>query len=155
MNTQLIRPFSQVDGRYLQDSELSSIQDFVTSYEQRTNVYRYLKDHSDTLILKTFRSLMASHRKVIQTHSEICKRDMSLVLRYIAVSILKDDENSFIESLVLWMQNILFALNKEEQSVEFYIALQRIVAQEMTTGEAALVNQYLSTFIDALRVGKS
>ncbi|MEM7771511.1 MAG: hypothetical protein AAGA75_00130 [Cyanobacteria bacterium P01_E01_bin.6] len=154
MSNIIFKELSNAEGRYLQDSELSTVQNFVNSYTQRISTYRYLQENKDTLIIKTLRSLMPSNRQVIQQHSDICKRDMSHVLRYVALSILKDDENGFIEELILWMQNILFSLHKEEQSVAFYIAMKTVVTEQMIPGEAALVNHYLSLFIDALKVGQ-
>ncbi|MEM7769758.1 MAG: hypothetical protein AAGA75_08650 [Cyanobacteria bacterium P01_E01_bin.6] len=154
MNNVLFKQLNDVDGRYLKDAELSTVQDFVGSYTQRINVYRYLQEHKDALILKTLRSLMTSHRQVIQQHGEICKRDLGHFLRYVALSILKDDEQEFIEALVLWMQNILFSMKRDESCVGVYIALQSIISEEMLPDEAALVNHYVSIFIDALKVGK-
>lgn len=154
MNKTIDNQVLNAEGRYLVDTELSAFHDFCTNYALRSSTYNYLQEHGDALILKALRSLMSSHRQVIQQHSDICKRDMSCVLRQAAVSILKDDEDGFVEELVLWMQNIMFALRKEEQSIEFYVTLQKIIQEQMAPNQAALVNHYLTVFIEALKVGK-
>jgi hypothetical protein len=153
MSTTLFKQLSTVSDRYLQDSELSSVQSFASSYSNRINAYLYLQEHRDSLILKALRKMMPSHRQTVQKHSDVCKRDMDYVLRYIALSILKDDEAGFVEELVLWMQNILFALHKEDQSTQFYMALQDVILEEMPQQDAAIVNHYLSIFIESLKVG--
>ena len=155
MNKTIINQLLQAEGRYLVDTELSAFRDFCTSYALRSSTYNYLQEHGDALIVKALRSLMPSHRQVIQQHGDLCKRDMSCVLRQAALSILKDDEDGFVEELVLWMQNIMLALRKEEQSIEFYIALQKVINEQMAPDEAALVNHYLTVFIEALKIGKS
>ncbi len=154
MNTSLAKQMVQAEGRYLADLELSKFHDFIDSYTLRVNTYNSLQEHGDAMILQALRNLMPSNRQAIQKHSDLCKRDMSYVLRYAALSILKDDEEGFVEELVLWMQNILLALHKEEQSVQFYTALRDVIGEKMAPDEAALVNQYLIVFIDALKVGQ-
>ncbi|MEB3213494.1 MAG: hypothetical protein VKL39_19250, partial [Leptolyngbyaceae bacterium] len=88
MSTTLFKQISTIDDRYLAESELSSIQSFASNYGTRINAYRYLQAQNETLILKTLRNLTPLHRKAIQQHSDVCKRDMSYVLRYLALSIL-------------------------------------------------------------------
>jgi len=155
MNTNLAEQVSQAEGRYLSDSELTAFQNFIDGHRLRLSAYKHLKEQGDSLIVDTLRSLMPSHRKVIQNSGDLCKRDMSYVLRYAAFSMLKDDENSFREELVLWMQNILSALHKQEQSVQFYSTLQTMISQQLPTNEAELINYYLTIFIDSLKTGKA
>lgn len=155
MNTSLANQMTHAEGRYLADPELTKFHDFINSYTLRISTYQYLQEHGDTLVLQALRNLTSSNRQVIQQHSDVCKRDMGYVLRYAALSMLKDDERGFVEELVLWMQNILFALHKEDQSAQFYSELRNVITAKMQPDEAALINRYLTLFIDALKAGKS
>lgn len=152
MHNTLVKSLNNIDGRYLGDTELHIFREFVSSYEVRRSAYEYLQQHADDMVLTTLRRMMPTHRQAIQQHGDLCKRDMSYVLRYAALSMLKDDQNGFVEELVLWMQNILFALKKEQQSLKFYQELQAVISQQMPAQEAALINQYLDLFTEALSV---
>lgn len=152
MNNSLLKNVLSAEGRYLADVELTAFREFASSYATRRSAYEYLQQHADAMVLTTLRRLMSSHRQVIQQHSDQCKRDMSYVLRYAALSMLKDDEAGFVEELVLWMQNILFALKKEQQSLKFYKELQAVIVEQMPAEEAALINRYLDLFTEALSV---
>ncbi|MGB3491769.1 MAG: hypothetical protein WBA57_03500 [Elainellaceae cyanobacterium] len=152
MNSTLAKKITNADGRYLADTELHAFHDFASGYSVRRSAYEYLQQHADEIVLTTLRQLMPSHRQAIQQHGDLCKRDMSYVLRYAAISMLKDDQAGFVEELVLWMQNILFALKKEQQSLKFYQELQSVLRQQMPVQEAALINQYLDSFTEALSV---
>jgi hypothetical protein len=154
MNTSFVNQMVSAEGRYLADLELTKFHCFIDSYTLRVSTYNSLQEHGDSMILQALRNLMPSNRQVIQKNSDLCKRDMSYVLRYAALSILKDDEKGFVEELVLWMQNILFALHKEDQSVQFYSALRDVINETMAPDEAALIHHYLTIFIDALKAGK-
>lgn len=154
MNTTLVNHMVRAEGRYLADPELSPFQNFIHSYTLRVSAYNHLQEHGDSFVLQALRKLASSNRQVIQKHSDLCKRDMSYVLRYAALSMLKDDERGFVEELVLWMQNILFALHKEDQSAQFYSALRDVIKEKMPPEEADLINHYLTIFIDSLKVGK-
>ena len=66
MNKTIDNQMLNAEGRYLVDTELSAFHDFCTNYALRSSTYNYLQEHGDTLILKALRSLMPSHRQVIQ-----------------------------------------------------------------------------------------
>lgn len=141
------------DGQYLADAELQLFEDFLASYHLRHKVYMFLQERSQELILETLREMMHISRQAIQEHGEICRRDMSYVLRFASVAILRNDDAFFTEHLVLWMQNIMMALRKEQQSAQAYRILQTVISRHLPEEEAAVVNHYLSMFVDALMVG--
>ena len=153
MPSRLDQTIAQVDGRYLSDAELSDLQGFINTYELRLRTYNMLRERSDELILNALRQLMRSHRQIVQTQGNICKRDMSFVLRYVALSILRDDTEGFVESLVLWMENITKSLKKEESAIRAYQSLRVVIQAKMSTEMVQLIDPYLDIFIKALATG--
>ncbi len=153
MNTTLTKHVLQADGRYFNDVELQTLEHYQQTFSLRLQTYNLLGQHADHLIMETLRQMLAVDRQAIQTHGETCKRDMTYVLRSVALAILKDDEEGYKQTLILWMQNIMAALNKESQSSRAYRLMQDVVKQTMPTESAALVNHYLGLFIDALTTG--
>jgi len=97
--------------------------------------------------------LAKTDAQTVQQHKDKCIRDMEYVVRAIAVAILRDDEEGFRQELLLWMQNIMAALHKEQQSSRAYRMLQGVLEQEMPQENSALVNHYLNEFINALMAG--
>lgn len=153
MNTAVEQAIREADGRYFTDLELKPLEQYVHSYAARLKTYAILCQHGEGLVLQALRRLAASDAEVVQQYGEICKRDMSYVVRVIALMILKDDEVAFRQQLVLWMQNIMAALGKEEQSARAYRALQEIIRNKLPAECSTLVNQYLEEFIRALLAG--
>ncbi|NET49621.1 MAG: hypothetical protein F6K09_13055, partial [Merismopedia sp. SIO2A8] len=88
----------------------------------------------------------------VQSHGNTCKRDMGYILRHIAISILKDDTESFVE-LILWMENVTKALKKEESAVRAYQSLRSIVRSTLPEEMVTLIDPYLDILIKALLVG--
>ncbi|MEB3357590.1 MAG: hypothetical protein VKK04_12755 [Synechococcales bacterium] len=152
MNRILNTAISTTDGQYLVDQDLKAFQKFIESYTLRRDTYLLLQEQADALVLTSLRRMMAVHRATIQEHGDKCKRDMGYVLRYAALCLLKDDEDGFVEQLVLWMQTVMAALHKEQQSAEAYRMLQTVLLETLPAANAALINHYLDVFIDALMV---
>jgi hypothetical protein len=153
MNSLLEKHIFEANGRFLADLELKPLDDYFKTYAARLQTYQFLQENSNQLILKTLRKMAQTHRHVIQEHSDKCQRDMTYVLRTAALALLKNDEDSFQEELILWMQNIMRSLHKEEQSAYAYKLLQEIIQESMPAENAILINHYLSLFIAALTTG--
>jgi hypothetical protein len=154
MNNALIASMQQSDGRYLSDSELRPLAQFVASFESRFRAYSRLKDEGETLVTAALRQLMTTeHRPVIQEHSGKCQRDMLYTLECIAKAILLDNPDGFIEEYVVWMQNITRALHKEASAIDAYRSLQTEIAAALPQEAAQLVNGYLDRLIKAFAEG--
>ncbi len=153
MNTTLTKQVLQADGRYFNDLELQTLELYEQTFSLRLQTYNLLSQQADSLILQTLRRMLVIDRAAIQAHGETCKRDMSYVLRSVALAILKDDEEGYKQTLILWMQNIMAALNKESQSSRAYRLMQEVVRETMPSESAGLVNHYLELFITALTAG--
>jgi len=153
MNSTLIANVLKADGRYLTDEELQPFQSFGKTHATRLRTYGLLEERAEALINQTLDKMAQAEPTVISQHRSVCYRDMSYVLRGVGVAILQDDEPAFIEHLVLWMQNIMKAVQKEKQSAWAYQILQKVVSDTFPAVNARLVNHFLQIFIDALVVG--
>ncbi|PZV19855.1 MAG: hypothetical protein DCF21_06465 [Leptolyngbya sp.] len=154
MNTSLLESVQQSDGRYLSDSELRPLAQFVASFDSRFRTYTRLKDEGDALVIKALRQLMPTgHRAVIQEHGAKCQRDMLYTLQCIAKAILLDNPDGFIEEYVVWMQNITRALHKESSAIDAYRSLQAEITATLPQEAAQLVNGYLDKLITAFAEG--
>lgn len=154
MNKVLIESIKASDGRYLSDIELRPFAQFVASYETRFTTYALLKEKSETLVLNSLRRLMQTpHRTMITEQGSKCQRDMIYTLQCVAQAILLDDTQGFIETYVLWMQNITRALHKESSAIDAYRALQQEVSTTFSPEGALLINQPIDQLIQAFSEG--
>lgn len=154
MNHILLNSIRESDGRYLSDSELRPLAQFVASFDTRFKTYTRLRADSETLVLNALRQLMvSSYRDVVQVHGAKCQRDMLYTLECIAKAVLLDDPDGFMEEYVMWMQNITRALHKQDSAIAAYRSLQAQVLATLPETSAQLVNSCLDKLIQALSDG--
>ncbi|MBE9140889.1 hypothetical protein IQ254_27435 [Nodosilinea sp. LEGE 07088] len=154
MNNSLLESIQKSDGRYLSDTELRPLAQFVTSFESRVRTYVRLQDEGEALVLKALRQLASTnYRQVVQEHGAKCQRDMLYTVECIAKAILLDNPDGFIEEYVVWMQNITRALHKENSAIDAYRSLQAEMSAALPQEAAQLVNGYLDQLIKAFAEG--
>ncbi|MBE9158481.1 hypothetical protein IQ265_16815 [Nodosilinea sp. LEGE 06152] len=153
MRHPLLDAIQQSDGRYLNDLELRSLAQFVTSFDSRSQTYLRLNAEGNTLVLNALRRLVLTHPEAVRMHGAKCQRDMLYTLECVAKAILVDSPDGFVEEYVLWMQNITRALHKQDSAIAAYRALQAEITSTLPTEAAQLVNSYLERLITALAQG--
>lgn len=151
LNHTLEKNILEADGRYLNSQELNPLEQYLQSYKIRLETYQQLRDQSDKLVLQALRKLAQAYPEIIQQHGQRCKYDMTEVLRYIAVSILRDDETFFKEQMMSWLDTILLAHRKTSQCTIAYRALQEAVSSSLSATSGNLVRPYLDIVLQALQ----
>lgn len=151
LNHSLEKNILEADGRYLSSQELNPLEQYLQSYKVRVETYQQLRDHSDKLVLQALRKLAQAYPEIIQQHGQRCKYDMTEVLRYMAVSILRDDEVFFKEQMMSWLDTILLAHRKTSHCTIAYRALQEAVASSLSPASASLVRPYLDIVLQSLQ----
>lgn len=151
LNHTLEKFFLDADGRYLDAQELYPIEQYLKSYRQRLETYELIREKSDAMVLQSLRKLAQVHPEVIQKHGKRCKYDMSEVLRYIALSVLRDDEVFFKETMLSWLDTILVAHQKQAQCVKAYQYLHDVMVQTLPPNDFTLVRPYIDLVIMVLK----
>lgn len=141
----------EADGRYLSVSALSSLEHYVHSYAARLNAYQQLRDQSETLIKHALRQLAQEYPDLIRHHGQRCIYDMTEVVRYIALSVLRDDEVFFKEQMMSWLDTILVAHRKTTQCIKAYQNLQAVVIDKLPATTSSLVRPFLEIVINTLQ----
>lgn len=141
----------EADGRYLNAKELDPIERYVQTYTARVAAYQQIRDQSDKLVLQALRKLAQSYPDIIQQHGQRCKYDMSEVLRYIALSILRDDEVFFKEQMMSWLDTILLAHKRTAQCALAYKYLQEAVNASLSASSSNLARPYLEMVVTLLQ----
>ncbi|HEY9749913.1 MAG TPA: hypothetical protein V6C63_14605 [Allocoleopsis sp.] len=151
LNHTLEKNILEADGRYLNAQELNPLEQYLQSYKVRLETYQQLRDQSDKLVLQALRKLAQAYPEIIQQHGQRCKYDMTEVLRYIAVSILRDDEVFFKEQMMSWLDTILLAHRKTSQCTIAYRALQEAINSSLSAVSSSLVRPYLDIVLQSLQ----
>jgi Phycobilisome protein len=144
LNHSLEKKVIEADGCYLDDNQgLRPLEQYVQTYALRLETYQQLRDQSQTLVLQSLRRLAQAHPDLIQKHGQRCQYDMNEVLRYIAVSLLRDDEVFFKEQMMSWLDTILVAHKKTDQCTTAYRYLLDAVNNTLPAACSSLIRPYL------------
>ncbi|SRR5579883_499427 len=151
LNRNLEKNILEADGRYLNAQELSPLEHYAQSYAVRLHTYQQLREQSEKLVLHALRKLAQTYPELIQQHGQRCKYDMTEVLRYIALSVLRDDETFFKEQMMAWLDTILLAHKRTAHCVMAYRYLQEAIATTFPAGDATLIRPYLDIVTQSLQ----
>lgn len=151
INHILEKQFLQAEGQYLDAQGLKNIERYVQTYATRLETYQNLREHNSSLVLQTLKRLGDSYPKLIGTHGQRCKYDMESVLRYIALSILRDDETFFTEEIVSWLDTILTSYKRHGHCATAYQILLQSIEADMPSANVTLIRPYIETVVLTLQ----
>ncbi len=150
MNRTLDIRVGDVDHTYLNDTEIFNLERFANSFSIRTKTYNLMRDHADEIVVKTLRLLAQQYPELLQKQLQRCKYDMSNVIRYISLSVLRDDEVFFKETLMDWLANIINSYQVAKECSVAYRLLQNVFEEVLPTESSALIKPYTDLAISAL-----
>lgn len=139
------------DGRYLSQDELKPLENYVNSYAARLETYQKLSQQSDAIVLSALKKFARVHPEIIQQSGKRCQYDMSEVLRYIALAILRDDEFLFLEKIMFWLDTVLRAHHKQAACSKAYHHLQEAVEETLSSTNCSLIRPYINVVLNALQ----
>jgi hypothetical protein len=151
LNHTLDNKIREADGRYLDAQGLRSFEQYVQTYAARLETYQSLRDKSSALIIQALRKLAQAYPELVQKHGQRCQYDMTEVVRYIALSILRDDEVFFKEQMMAWLDTILLAHKKNDQCTVAYRYLQDAIQASLPPSNSTLIRPYLDCVITTLQ----
>ncbi|UBF24193.1 phycobilisome protein [Kovacikia minuta CCNUW1] len=151
LNHDLEKSILDADGRYLNAQELYPLEAYVQSYATRLHTYQQLRDNSDKLVIQALRKLAQTYPELIQQHGQRCKYDMTELLRYVALSVLRNDEIFFKEQMLVWLDTILLAHKRNAHCVVAYRNLQEAIAATLPGPDASLIRPYIEIVIQTLQ----
>jgi hypothetical protein len=150
LNHTLDKNILNADGCYLDDQQLHSLESYVQSYATRLSAYQHLRDSSEKIVMMALRKLAQVYPDLLQQHGARCKYDMTEMLRYLALSVLRDDERLFKEQALVWLDTVLLAYKQNDHCSQGYQNLQAAIAASLPTAEIQLVRPYLELIVQTL-----
>lgn len=150
MNRVLEEKIGEVDRIYLTDADLVNLERFANSFSVRVRTYNLLRDRSDEIANHALKLLAQQFPELVQKQLQRCKYDMSNMIRYASISILRDDELFFRETLMDWLANILNSYQIAKECSTAYRLMQTAVDSLLPVECAAMVKPYTDMAISAL-----
>jgi hypothetical protein len=150
MNRTLDEKIGFVDHVYLTDTDLFNLERFANSFSIRVKTYNFLRDRTDEITIQTLKLLSQQYPELVQKQLQRCKYDMSNMIRYTSLSILRDDELFFRETLMDWLANIINSYQVAKECSTAYRLFQTVIEQMLPPECAALVKPYSEMAIATL-----
>ena len=150
MNRTLDEKIANVDRVYLTDIDLYNLERFANSFSLRVKTYNLLHDHTDEITIRTLKLLAQQYPELVQKQLQRCKYDMSNLIRYTSLSILRDDELFFREALMDWLANIINSYQVTQECSTAYRLFQSVIDEMLPLECAALVKPYSEMAISSL-----
>ncbi|WP_353772007.1 phycobilisome protein [Okeania sp. SIO2G5] len=135
------------DGRYLNASEIQSLEKYISTYKGRLNAYQSLHTNSNQIVLGSLKKLAKKYPDLIRSKGKRCHYDMTTTLRYMALSVLRDDETFFQDSVVIWLDSVLVAHQKHHHCAEAYRYLLEEMSQQLSGSALNFVRPYTDSII--------
>jgi Phycobilisome protein len=136
------------DGRYWNNQELSVLEQYVQGYANRVTAYEHLREKGEALVTISLRKLAQVYPELVQRHGAFCKSDMTAVLRYAALSMLRDDEIFFKEKVLIWLDTVLLAHRHNAHAALAYENLAAAIAANMPETTTKLIRPYLNLVVE-------
>ena len=150
MNRTLDEKIANVDRVYLTDIDLYNLERFANSFSLRVKTYNLLRDRTDEITIRTLKLLAQQYPELVQKQLQRCKYDMSNLIRYTSLSILRDDELFFREALTDWLANIINSYQVTQECSTAYRLFQSVIDEMLPVECAALVKPYSEMAISSL-----
>ncbi|MEB3358072.1 MAG: hypothetical protein VKK04_15195 [Synechococcales bacterium] len=147
INHTLEKRVLQADGKYLDNQGLETLERYHKTYETRLETYQHLSQHSNNLVLMVLQRMGQDYPELIQKHGKRCQFDMTCVLRYVALAILKDDETFFMDEMMDWLDTILVAYRRNEHCATAYRHMLEAMEDQLPAASSAMIRPYLDEVI--------
>lgn len=150
MNRTLDEKTSEVEHVYLTDIDIFNLECFANTFSLRVMTYGLLRDHAEEITIRTLKLLAQQYPVLVNKQLARCEYDMNSMIRYISLSILRDDELFFRETLMDWLANIINSYQVAKECCTCYRLMQTVVGEVLPSECAMLVKPYSDLAISAL-----
>ena len=142
--------FLDADGAYLDARGLQSLERYAQTYANRLEAYNNLREYSPKLVDQVLNKMAQAQPELMQKHQQRCRYDMTEVLRYTTLAILRDDEIFFREVMTSWLDTVLMAYKRHDHCAGAYRMVQEAIDQHIPAS-SSIIRPYLDVVILALQ----
>jgi hypothetical protein len=126
---------TEVERGYVDDTELSFIDDYVQTYRLRLAAYDKVKEAERLIIEQVQSKILAADSTIFKRGKEDLsakwKQDTIRVLRHSAMAMLLNDTEMLREKFLLWFQTLMQAFGTQKICDLTYREMQTVVQQQL------------------------
>jgi hypothetical protein len=139
-----------IEKSYLNNGDLSQLERYVGTFNTRVTTYKLLRDSANEFLDKSLEQIAKEYPAIYQKHADRCRYDMTQILRYMALSILRNDELFFRDQMIDWFTNILTSYSVAGNCSTIYRNLQKLIDKKFPAESATLVKPYIDMIVAML-----
>lgn len=154
MNNTIEKMFSEAEGRYLEPTEQSALTQYASTLEKRLGAMRAIQEHESSVIDASVSSMLAKFPDAGKKHKHVAEkaaRDMTLVLRYCAMSMVRDSTEFLENQLLHWFRTIILSFEMQEMVEHAYGELIEQSKSQLEAEHYELIAPYLEITFNALK----
>jgi hypothetical protein len=144
MSNQIQDLIAQATERYLSTEEIGLLQAYVTSLPERLALYKCLRDRELDILQAVADRTLEEMPKADSAEVELGIKNLVLVMRYCAMSMLLNDENFLKQRLLGWLEQIMSAYDLRRLNEILYKSLNQVLRKELADNQLALVQPLIT-----------
>jgi hypothetical protein len=140
----------ELECAYLKDSDLHGLEQYAQSFADRLRTYELIRDNADQIVHDSLGLLERDYPALIKKRGDRCKYDMNEVLRYMASSILRNDEQYFRDKMTDWLGTILVSYQVTTECAKGYTYMYEVMSRVLPAKHAVMVRPYTDILVTTL-----
>lgn len=148
MNRDIRGMLSDAEGRYLEPTEQSMLKEFAESLDTRLETMRAIQAKEGEMVEPAVQAVLEEHPEAARKHDKLedkTRRDVTLVLRYCTMAMVRDDQSFLEEKLLHWFRTIIQAYEMTDFADTAYSKLLGAAADQLEDRHYKIVRPYLET----------
>ncbi|AFY70256.1 Phycocyanin [Thalassoporum mexicanum PCC 7367] len=133
---------------YLQDNDLRELEQYAHSFTDRLKAYELVRDYADEIVLDALKRLAADYPEQARANKQDkCQYDMTIVLRYMALSMLREDEHFFRDKMIDWLGTVITSSHVRAECADGYTKLYKVISSRLPANRAVMFKPYIDIAI--------
>jgi hypothetical protein len=154
MNREIQEMMTACEGRYPTRAEQAMLRDWASRLDGRLAAVEEVRARESTIVEQAVDEVLRTYtdlEKRVKDARRSCVRDVTLVLRYATMAMLRGDPRWLEDSLLTWMATVLRGVGFVPEFIaETYQTLIRAAARELSPTVMELLRPYLDLCVTAL-----
>lgn len=150
MHPQIAAVFDEAENRYLKPEELKLISQYVASMPERLDAYRNLRDRELEIVQAVVDQLEVTLPQESEENLERCIKNVLLMLRYCALSLLVNDESLVQRRFLDWVSPLAKVYDTKAIDTKLYRLLNQQLSKVLTAKQLGYLSPSLALAQEAL-----
>lgn len=147
MNRQIQDIFSSAEGRYLSTAEQGVLREYAQGLEARLVAMAEISAKESSIVEQTVKEVFRAYpdiEKKYKNAMQTCIRDETMVLRYTALAMVRNDPQFLNDSLLTWLATILKGVGFAPHFIEdTYKTMALVAGRELSPATAKLLHPFV------------